>query len=106
VAEIVKKANLTLFVHVLRNEFVTIPYDYFSDPIVEIDFYINPMDADGIVTEFPSTAMSYLSKHNFLFSPCFSQFLNEVALSTLIHCSSWCKEGQLRDFAPCNADSN
>lgn len=66
-AETVKKANLTLFVHVMRNEFIAIPYDYFSDPIVEIDTYVNPMEVDGIVTEFPSTASTYLSKYNCLF---------------------------------------
>ncbi|KAJ4810513.1 Glycerophosphodiester phosphodiesterase [Rhynchospora pubera] len=64
VAKTLKKANLTLFIHVLRNEFIAIPYDYFSDPIVEIDTYINPLEADGIVTEFPSTASRYLR------SPC------------------------------------
>lgn len=63
-AQAVKKANLTLFVHVLRNEFVSIPYDYFSDPIVEIDTYVNPMEVDGLITEFPATASAYLSKHN------------------------------------------
>ncbi|MCO5615121.1 hypothetical protein L7F22_069410 [Adiantum nelumboides] len=53
--------NVSVFVSFLRNEFVTIPYDYESDPTLEIDTLINSYKVDGLVTDFPATASNYLS---------------------------------------------
>lgn len=57
-------ANVSVYVSVLRNEFVAIAYDYFSDPMVEIATYIAGIEVDGVVTEFPGTASKYMR------SPC------------------------------------
>ncbi|KAG1363936.1 putative Glycerophosphodiester phosphodiesterase GDPDL7 [Cocos nucifera] len=57
-------ANLSIYVFGLRNEFVSIPFDCFSDPMVEIATYAAGLAVDGIVTEFPATASAYFR------SPC------------------------------------
>ncbi|XP_073098785.1 glycerophosphodiester phosphodiesterase GDPDL7-like isoform X2 [Elaeis guineensis] len=57
-------ANLSVYVSGLRNEFVSIPFDCFSDPMVEIATYAAGLAVDGIVTEFPATARAYFR------SPC------------------------------------
>ncbi|KAL6499666.1 hypothetical protein OROGR_027576 [Orobanche gracilis] len=54
-----KDANLTVFVHTLRNEFISLAFDYWSDPNVEIATYIHSAKVDGIVTDFPATASRY-----------------------------------------------
>ncbi|CAL5186866.1 unnamed protein product [Lathyrus oleraceus] len=59
-----KDANLTVFVHTLRNEFISLAFDYWSDPNVEIATYIHSAKVDGIVTDFPATTSRYLR------SPC------------------------------------
>ncbi|KAL5700166.1 glycerophosphodiester phosphodiesterase [Ranunculus cassubicifolius] len=51
--------NLTVFVHVFRNEFVEQAWDFFSDPIVEINSYVAGAGINGIITEFPGTAARY-----------------------------------------------
>lgn len=56
-------ANLSVYVSGMRNEFVTIPFDCFSDPMVEIATYAAGLGVDGIVTEFPTTASAYFSKY-------------------------------------------
>ncbi|XP_045787429.1 glycerophosphodiester phosphodiesterase GDPDL7-like [Trifolium pratense] len=55
-----KDANLTVFVHTLRNEFISLAFDYWSDPNVEIATYIHSVKVDGIVTDFPATTSRYL----------------------------------------------
>ena len=63
-----KDANLTVFVHTLRNEFISLAFDYWSDPNMEIATYIHSAMVDGVVTDFPATANRYLSKKFNLFS--------------------------------------
>lgn len=55
-------ANISAFVSVLRNEYVSIAFDFFSDPLVELATYIGRIGVDGVVTEYPKTADAYLSK--------------------------------------------
>lgn len=57
-----KDANLTVFVHTLRNEYMSLAFDYWSDPNVEIATYIQTANIDGIVTDFPATASRFMSK--------------------------------------------
>ncbi|KAG0491371.1 hypothetical protein HPP92_004769 [Vanilla planifolia] len=64
VASEMQEANISVYVSVLRNEFTTIAYDFFSDPTVEIASFVTGVGVDGIVTEFPATARAYLR------SPC------------------------------------
>ncbi|CAL9773908.1 unnamed protein product [Musa acuminata subsp. burmannicoides] len=57
-------ANISVYVSVLRNEFLAIAFDYFSDPMVELATYVAGVQVDGVVTEFPATLAAYLR------SPC------------------------------------
>ncbi|KAJ0029955.1 hypothetical protein Pint_14559 [Pistacia integerrima] len=57
-------ANISVYVSVFKNEFISLAFDYFADPVVELATYIGGMGVDGIVTEFPATASKYLR------SPC------------------------------------
>ncbi|KAJ1260049.1 hypothetical protein BS78_10G202100 [Paspalum vaginatum] len=56
-------ANLSVYVGLLKNEFMNLAFDFCADPMVEIATYSSLM-ADGIVTEFPATAAGYFR------SPC------------------------------------
>ncbi|KAF6169969.1 hypothetical protein GIB67_034361 [Kingdonia uniflora] len=58
------KGNLTVYVSVLRNEYTTIAFDFFSDPIMEIASYVSDIGVDGVITEYPATASAYMR------SPC------------------------------------
>ena len=62
VVEEMHKGNISVYVSVLRNEYLSIAFDYFSDPTVEIATFIAGNGVDGVVTEFPVTATRYLSK--------------------------------------------
>lgn len=59
-------ANISVYVSVFRNEFATVAFDFFADPIMELSSFIADQEVDGIVTEFPATANAYLSKHSAL----------------------------------------
>ncbi|XP_061365835.1 glycerophosphodiester phosphodiesterase GDPDL7-like [Gastrolobium bilobum] len=59
-----KDANLTVFVRSIRNEYISLAFDYWSDPNVEISTYIHSAKVDGIVTDFPATVSRYMR------SPC------------------------------------
>ncbi|PON79420.1 Glycerophosphoryl diester phosphodiesterase [Parasponia andersonii] len=53
-------ANLSIYVDHLRNEYVTLAFDYFSDPIVEIATYVQAVGVDGFLTDYPGTASKYM----------------------------------------------
>lgn len=63
-------ANLSVYVSVLRNEYLALAFDYYADPILELATYIVGLEVDGVVTDFPATATRYMSKlrtlHNIL----------------------------------------
>lgn len=46
--------HLTVFVHTLMNEFMSLVFDYWSDPNMEIATYIHSAMVDGVVTDFPA----------------------------------------------------
>ncbi|KAF2317063.1 hypothetical protein GH714_011439 [Hevea brasiliensis] len=54
VAEL-QKANLTVYVSVMRNEFFSLAFDFLSDPTLEIATFA-PFNVSGIITEYPATA--------------------------------------------------
>ncbi|XP_047342759.1 glycerophosphodiester phosphodiesterase GDPDL3-like [Impatiens glandulifera] len=54
--------GLNVYVRTFRNEFVSQVGDFFSDPTVEINTYTLVGEIDGVITEFPATAVRY--KHN------------------------------------------
>jgi len=59
-----QKENISVYAYVLRNEYITLPFDYFSDPIAEIATFVGGAEVDGIITEYPGTASKYMK------SPC------------------------------------
>ncbi|KAA8522891.1 hypothetical protein F0562_009314 [Nyssa sinensis] len=66
-SSVVKKmhnANISVYVSVLRNEFITLPFDFFVDPMVELATYVAQIGVNGVVTDYPATASAYLR------SPC------------------------------------
>ncbi|RLM55588.1 hypothetical protein C2845_PM10G16940 [Panicum miliaceum] len=68
-------ANLSLYVGVLRDEFMNLAFDFCANPMAEIVLYSSLM-AEGIATEFPATAAEYFR------SPCsdFSKNLTYTAM--------------------------
>ncbi|XP_027940786.1 glycerophosphodiester phosphodiesterase GDPDL1-like [Vigna unguiculata] len=54
-------ANLSVFVELFSNEFVSQAWDFFSDATVEINSYLNAdgLKIDGIITDYPETADRY-----------------------------------------------
>ncbi|KAL5211372.1 hypothetical protein ABZP36_022219 [Zizania latifolia] len=56
-----QSAGLPVYVYVLMNEFVSQPYDFFSDATLQINAYVNRPDGgvDGLITDFPATAHRY-----------------------------------------------
>lgn len=63
VVDTLHAANLTVFIGVLKNEFMNLGFDYFADPMVEIVTYSDAVMADGLITEFPATAAAYFSEY-------------------------------------------
>ncbi|XP_043688506.1 glycerophosphodiester phosphodiesterase GDPDL3-like [Telopea speciosissima] len=51
--------NLSVYAYVFTNEFVSQAWDFFSDPTVEINNFVSAANIDGLITEFPGTAVSY-----------------------------------------------
>ncbi|KAK4386928.1 Glycerophosphodiester phosphodiesterase GDPDL4 [Sesamum angolense] len=51
--------NLTVYVEYFRNEFVSQPWDFFSDAYVEINTHVSYMGINGVITDFPATAAKY-----------------------------------------------
>ncbi|PIN06895.1 Glycerophosphoryl diester phosphodiesterase [Handroanthus impetiginosus] len=51
--------NLPVYVQFFRNEFVSQPWDFFSDAYVEINTHVSTMAINGVITDFPATAAKY-----------------------------------------------
>ncbi|VVB16408.1 unnamed protein product [Arabis nemorensis] len=64
VVEEMHKGNISVYVSLLRNEYIAIALDYFSDPTIELATFIAGSGVDGVITEYPATATRYLR------SPC------------------------------------
>nr|XP_004251903.1 glycerophosphodiester phosphodiesterase GDPDL3-like isoform X1 [Solanum lycopersicum] len=59
VVEKLHSSNLSVYVQHFNNEFVSQPWDFFSDSSVEINNYFVGAGIDGIITDFPRTAARY-----------------------------------------------
>ncbi|KMT03575.1 hypothetical protein BVRB_8g192510 [Beta vulgaris subsp. vulgaris] len=64
VVEEMHAANLSVHVSTLYNEYTTLAFDFFSDPMIELATLIEGLKVDAVVTEYPATANAYLR------SPC------------------------------------
>ncbi|XP_031479028.1 glycerophosphodiester phosphodiesterase GDPDL7-like [Nymphaea colorata] len=60
VVEKMHAKNISVYVSVLRNEYVSLAFDFLSDPSVELATFARELKVDGLVTEFPATASNYL----------------------------------------------
>lgn len=70
--ESLQTAGLSVYAYNLMNEFVSQPYDFFSDATAQIIAYVQGAGVDGLITDFPATARRYKctsSEHLFLHSP-------------------------------------
>ncbi|KAF5781193.1 putative glycerophosphodiester phosphodiesterase [Helianthus annuus] len=55
--------KLLVYVQPFNNEFVSQAWDFFSDPYVEINSYVNEAKIDGVITSYPATASKYRRNH-------------------------------------------
>ncbi|KAI7744640.1 hypothetical protein M8C21_001249, partial [Ambrosia artemisiifolia] len=53
--------KLPVYVQCMHNEFISQPWDFFSDPYVEINAYVSAANVDGVITDYPATAARYRS---------------------------------------------
>lgn len=60
-----KAFNLPVYVTLFQNEFISQPYDFFSDPHVELNNFVVDAEINGVITDFPGTANRYRSKCSF-----------------------------------------
>ncbi|OAY31786.2 hypothetical protein MANES_14G142100v8 [Manihot esculenta] len=60
VVEELKRANLTVYISVMRNEFFSLAFDYMADPTVEIATFAE-FNMDGLVSEYPATVNRYFT---------------------------------------------
>jgi glycerophosphoryl diester phosphodiesterase len=64
--QVVKQAhalNLTVLYYWQENEFQAFPFDYRSDPILQINSLVSFYNVDGIITDFPATVYDFLHKN-------------------------------------------
>lgn len=54
-----KTANLSVYAYTLMNEFLSQPYDFFSDATAQINAYVQGAKVDGLITDYPATARRY-----------------------------------------------
>ncbi|XP_051203314.1 glycerophosphodiester phosphodiesterase GDPDL3-like [Lolium perenne] len=54
-----QSAGLAVYAQVFSNEFVSQPWDFFSDATVEINSYVQTLKIDGLITDFPKTVRRY-----------------------------------------------
>ncbi|KAI4307928.1 hypothetical protein L6164_031053 [Bauhinia variegata] len=54
-----KSANLSVYVEIFSNEFVSQVWDFFSDSTFEINSYVAGAKIDGVITDFPKTSDRY-----------------------------------------------
>ncbi|KAF8080191.1 hypothetical protein N665_0966s0004 [Sinapis alba] len=87
VVERLHKSKLPVYVELFQNEFVSQPYDFFSDATVEINSYITGAGINGTITEFPFTAARY--KRNLCLgrkeTPSYMSFLKPRSLLSLVN---------------------
>ncbi|KAL1209660.1 Glycerophosphodiester phosphodiesterase GDPDL4 [Cardamine amara subsp. amara] len=57
--ERLQKFQLAVYVELFRNEFISQPWDFFSDATVEINSHVTGALINGTITEFPLTAARY-----------------------------------------------
>ncbi|KAI3703031.1 hypothetical protein L6452_28785 [Arctium lappa] len=59
VVEKLQSFKLPVYVQIMSNEFLSQPWDFFSDPYAEMVSYVLGAGVDGVVTDYPATAARY-----------------------------------------------
>ncbi|KAA8547043.1 hypothetical protein F0562_003473 [Nyssa sinensis] len=52
--------KVSVYVSAFRNEFVSMAFDYLSDPMAELATFVGAYQDDGFVTEYPATRSTYM----------------------------------------------
>ncbi|KAG8386058.1 hypothetical protein BUALT_Bualt03G0109500 [Buddleja alternifolia] len=52
--------NLPVYVQYFQNEFVSQPWDFFSDPHMELNEHVYSMGINGVITEYPATVAKFI----------------------------------------------
>ncbi|KAL6553378.1 hypothetical protein OROGR_007220 [Orobanche gracilis] len=64
-----KKQGLKVYVQFFRNEYPSQPWDYYSDPYLEINAYVTYKEIDGVITDYPATAERYRKNRCLSYNP-------------------------------------
>ncbi|GJT72814.1 glycerophosphodiester phosphodiesterase GDPDL3 [Tanacetum coccineum] len=59
VVQELQASKLRVYVQKMSNDFISIPWDFFTDPYVEINTYVTAAGVNGVVTDYPATASRY-----------------------------------------------
>ncbi|CAO2822524.1 unnamed protein product [Amaranthus hypochondriacus] len=59
IVEEMHAANLSVHVSILYNEYTTLAFDFFDDPMLELATFVEGAKVDAVVTEYPATAYAY-----------------------------------------------
>ncbi|KAK1295923.1 putative glycerophosphoryl diester phosphodiesterase 1 [Acorus calamus] len=59
VVQKLQSANLSVYTYLFQNEFQAQAWDFFSDPTVELNTFVQAARIDGVITDFPGTATAY-----------------------------------------------
>ncbi|CAA7397948.1 unnamed protein product [Spirodela intermedia] len=59
VVEKFKAEKLPVFAYLFQNEFVSVSWDVYNDPIADISLFVKGAGVEGLITEFPATAEAF-----------------------------------------------
>ncbi|CAA6661573.1 unnamed protein product [Spirodela intermedia] len=62
VVEKFKAEKLPVFAYLFQNEFLSVSWDVYNDPIADINLFVKGAGVEGLITEFPATAEAFRSK--------------------------------------------
>jgi glycerophosphoryl diester phosphodiesterase len=83
IVEQLQSVGLRTYVQVFSNDFVSPPWDFFSDGTAEINSYVQLINIDGFVTDSPKTVRRYKSKCH-IWSPLFCCMM-EISMDPCLH---------------------
>ncbi|CAA6661575.1 unnamed protein product [Spirodela intermedia] len=59
VVEKFKAEKLPVFAYLFQNEFLSVSWDVYNDPIADINLFVKGAGVEGLITEFPATAEAF-----------------------------------------------
>ncbi|CAJ1963989.1 unnamed protein product [Sphenostylis stenocarpa] len=79
-----KSSNLSVYVETFSNEFVSQAWDFMSDAYVEINTFVQDVEIDGVITDFPKTANRYRRNRCLNLGDSTPSYMEPVAVSSLL----------------------